>query len=117
MIYVPLRTAGAICKRPEQGIPVEMELGECMQVWTSKITVSLQGEYVRDGTPNGGPAYIHDYQANLFVVAGSFQGFGVCFIPKGAGMSSKRWDMDAGLGPDMACSDFHLVYLPYFNLD
>ena len=101
MKYVPLQTAGAICKRPEKGIAMEMELGECIQVWTSKITVSLQGEYVRNGTPNGRPAYIHDYYTNLFVVvAGSFQVFGAYFIPEGAGMSNKRWDMDTGLGPE-----------------
>lgn len=75
-------------------MPTELQLGKCMQVWTSKVAASLQGKYVRNGTPNGGPAYNHDYQANLpVVVAVSFQVSGVYFIPKGAGMSNNRWDI------------------------
>jgi len=47
---------------------------------------------------------------------GSFSGFEVYFILKGAGISKKRWDMDTGLGQGVVCSDFRLVHLPYFNL-
>lgn len=87
--------------RLEQGIPIEMESEERMQVWNSQITVSLQGKHVRNGTPNNRSAYIPDYQANLSVVmAGCFQDFGVCFIPKRGGMSNMKQDI---LGQDQIC--------------